>query len=138
MLKVTNTRESLYLFLSYVCRKSDTLIKLDRSVLYQLRYKHPVIDGIGILQDERNVSWLAFIQISLSPYLSHHTKVTDLFEHHVCRETPSGSDKIRTLYSYYVEMCDVPALPIYIYTFLQKKFLAVIRKCSGKRKERIF
>ena len=113
-LDVLTNKESLCLSLSYVCKKSDTLIKLDKSIMYQLRYKHPIIDGIGILQDERNVWWLAFIQISLSPYLSHHTKVTDLFKHHACHETRSASDEICTLFSYYMDMCDIPVAPIYI------------------------
>ena len=79
---VTNTGESLSLSLSYICRKNETVLTLHKSALYQLRYKHPIIDGIDILQDERNVWWLTFIQISLSPYTSHHTKVTDLFKYH--------------------------------------------------------
>jgi len=66
---------------------------MDKSVLYKLRYKHPVIEGIGVLQHERCVWWLVFKQISLSPYSNHHTKLIDLFVHHVC---PEVTDNVTT------------------------------------------
>lgn len=94
-----------------MCRKSETLKALDKSVLYQSRYKHPVIDVIGILEDERHVWWLVFLQISLSPYSSHHSKLIDLFKHHVCPELTADDD---TLYEYYIAMCE-DVVPIYVY-----------------------
>ena len=98
--------------LSYVCKQNTVLEHMDKSVLYFLRYKHPVVDAVGILQDEKCVWWLVFLQISLSSYLSHRTKVTDLLEQHRCPEINSSCE---TLYGYYKRMCEVDVSAIYVY-----------------------
>ena len=61
----------------------DRGIKLERltkGVIYQLRFGHPVIDGVGLLQDENEKCYLVFIQASISHYRDHKAKVHDLFK----------------------------------------------------------
>ena len=55
--------------------------KLYKSVLFQLRFGHPVIDGVGLLFDQQNKCFLVFIQVSLSTYSDHKSKVYDLFKY---------------------------------------------------------
>ena len=120
MFVLLNNTKSLEIFtyvpmsfsLSYVCKQNTVLEHMDKSVLYFLRYKHPVVDAVGILQDEKCVWWLVFLQISLSSYLSHRTKVTDLLEQHRCPEINSSCE---TLYGYYKRMCEVDVSAIYVY-----------------------
>ena len=58
-------------------------------MLYHLRYKHPVIDTVGVLkrQDKRKYH-LVFIQISMSTYSS---KIEDLYAKIDCKELKSDS-----------------------------------------------
>lgn len=54
------------------------LPKLYKSILYQLRFGHPVIDGVRLLADQYNKHFLVFFQVSLSKYSDHGSKVNGL------------------------------------------------------------
>ena len=56
---------------------SDVITELSHGMLYHLKYTYPVIDAVGYL-DVDNVASLVFVQVSLSPYSSHSTKMSDL------------------------------------------------------------
>ena len=61
----------------------DCGIKLERltkGIIYQLRFGHPVIDGVGLLHDKNERFYLVFIQASISHYWDHKAKVHDLFK----------------------------------------------------------
>ena len=71
-------------------------IKEDMSlgVLYHLRYTYPIIDGIGYLKVNETPS-IIFVQISLSEYKHHSTKLKDLSEYQ------APEDKSKTILQYY-------------------------------------
>ena len=59
---------------SKLCTNSKTF----KSVLFQLRFGHSVIDGVGLLPDQQNKYFLLFIQVK---YSDHKSKVNDLFKY---------------------------------------------------------
>jgi len=44
------SEESMSFSLSYICRQNDALQTMDKSVLYKLRYKYPVVDAVGVFK----------------------------------------------------------------------------------------
>ena len=56
---------------------STEIKKLPAGILYHLRYTYPVIDAIGYLKVNGNY-YLVFVQLSLSEYRYHRTKMSDL------------------------------------------------------------
>ena len=58
-----------------------TVPKLCKSILYQLRFGHPVVDAVGLLPDQHNKYFLVFIQVFLSKYSDHKSKVHDIFKY---------------------------------------------------------
>ena len=58
--------------------KSNFIAKMDIGASYSLKYTYPVIDGVGYLKYNDKVS-LVFVQISLSNYSNHDSKLTNLF-----------------------------------------------------------
>ena len=81
---------------------SSCVKKLQRGVLYDLRSRHPTIDGVGLLYEEVTlIPWLVFIQISLSRYDEHRSKLSDLLS--LPKEEPKElkGSRQKTLYSYY-------------------------------------
>ena len=57
----------------------QALSHVSTSVLYKLRYAHPAIDGVGFLTEtSTNKVWLVFIQVSLSSYQHHNSKLKDI------------------------------------------------------------
>jgi len=71
-------------------------------VLYHLNYTYPVIDGVGYLKcnngRENDVAVL-FIQVSLSKYYNHSTKLEDLLEY------PAPDDAGKTIFDHYLTLC---------------------------------
>ena len=66
-----------------------------------------------MFQDKESIWWLVFIQILLSPYSRHHSKLSDLLKNLVCSE--SKCNDTATLFEYYMTMCkDVMALYVYL------------------------
>ena len=52
-----------------------------KNELYELRVMHPTIDGVGLLREEGSCEdWLVFIQVSLSHYSRHCSKLPDIFK----------------------------------------------------------
>ena len=66
--------------------------------LIQFKVHLPVIDGVGYLKYDDKVS-LVFVQISLSNYSNHDSKLTDLF----IKAAPENKSK--TLLTYYRDLC---------------------------------
>ena len=61
-------------------RPEGRLTTMHTNMLYELRVFHPTIDGVGYLKEEGSgQEWLVFIQVSLSKYSHHRSKLTDLF-----------------------------------------------------------
>ena len=56
---------------------SELIAKLEVGILIHLRYTYPVIDAVGYLCVDGEPS-LVFMQISLSKYSQHDTKLKDL------------------------------------------------------------
>ena len=55
----------------------DVIAELLLGTLYHLKYTYPVIDAVGYLEVD-GVPSLVFVQVSLSPYSSHSTKINNL------------------------------------------------------------
>ena len=70
----------------------EKLTNMEAGVLYHLRHRHPVIDAVGILkrQDKKKYH-LVFIQISMSKYSNHSSKIEDLFGTIDCKELKTSS-----------------------------------------------
>ena len=60
--------------------KEKVLQGLNDSVIYRLRHLHPAIDGVGILYDTHGTKWLVFLQLSISRYQTHRSKIKHLFQ----------------------------------------------------------
>ena len=58
-------------------RACTPLTGLAEGVLYQLRSCHPVIDAVAYIKKD-SIQWLLLIQVSLSAYKDHDSKVEDL------------------------------------------------------------
>ena len=61
----------------------DVIAELLLGTLYHLKYTYPVIDAVGYLEVDGvpslvGVPLLVFVQVSLSPYSSHSTKINNL------------------------------------------------------------
>ena len=70
-------------------------------ILFHLRYKHPVIDGVGYLQENSGkIVSLVMIQVSLSPYKTHRSKLEDLFTKPTCPELKQ-QQTVASLLQYY-------------------------------------
>ena len=78
--------------------------KLYKSVLFQLRFGHPVIDGVGLLPDQQNKYFLLFIQVSLSKYSDHKSKVNDLFKY---KSNSPELSKHPNLFEYYQSLAKI-------------------------------
>ena len=62
-------------------------------ILYQLRPCHPVIDAVAYVKVEK-IQWLLLIQVSLSAYDKHGSKVQDLKNYVIgCETNPPKEDK---------------------------------------------
>ena len=55
----------------------DVIAELLLGTLYHLKYTYPVIDAVGYLEVD-GIPSLVFVQVSLSPYSSHSTKINNL------------------------------------------------------------
>ena len=80
----------------------EVLKNMTSGVLYHLRYKHPVIDGVGIMErGKTKKKWLVMIQVSLSSYKSHRSKISDIAKYLPCPELKHSS------HGWVVELCDM-------------------------------
>lgn len=79
---------------------TNNIEKMTCGVLYHLRYTYPVIDGVGFFHIEgRKKSSLVFIQVSLSKYSRHETKLSDL----LTKKAPECSGKC--ILQHYRDLC---------------------------------
>ena len=104
---VDNTRiAALNLLVTHVDYVMTSCVKsLRGGVLYDLRSRHPTIDGVGLLNEEKTlIPWLVFIQISLSAYDEHHSKLSDLLTLPSKKPKELKGPCQRTLYSYYKQL----------------------------------
>ena len=80
----------------YVCTlgSNEKLVSMEYGVLYHLRCKHPVVDAVGILKrTDKMKNHLVFIQVSMSKYYSHSSKIQDLYDESVdCIELKNTTD----------------------------------------------
>ena len=57
----------------------EVLETMAMNALYHLRSDHPIIDGVGLLNDYVGNTWLIFIQISVKAYERHSPNLKALF-----------------------------------------------------------
>ena len=55
-------------------QEDNALTAISPGLLYHLRVQHPVINGVGLLEERAGENYLVLIQISLSKYLNHDSK----------------------------------------------------------------
>ena len=72
---------------------SEAINQLQLGMLHHLRYTYPVIDAIGYLRVDGTPS-LVFVQISLSEYSKHFTKMDDL------NTTVAPEDNSKTIFEF--------------------------------------
>jgi len=99
-----------FLEFSPVVQKLDVpLTTMNVGFLYQLRARHPQIDGLGLLCEEKQKKqWLVFVQVSISLYKDHKSKLSKLT--HVCQQRPQELSKVTgrtTLFSYYKNIAKI-------------------------------
>jgi len=84
----TNTETLMLKFSisSVVSLDSIPSSQLKVGILYELRSCHPIVDGVGYLEDAQKRKWLVFVQVSLANY-EDHRKMCDIF----CRHTTGRS-----------------------------------------------
>lgn len=75
-MSVKGHSESKIVNIKEVC-EVDVIAELLLGTLYHLKYTYPVIDAVGYLEVD-GVPSLVFVQVSLSQYSSHSTKINDL------------------------------------------------------------
>jgi len=116
-------------------KDSELLTGMNKGVLYHLQYRHPVIDGVGLLEMEGKIEpWLVFIQVSLSSYTNHRSKMPDLFQRVMCPELKS-SDK--TIFSYYYKMNSEVLKKRYLYVYISPKENDVENFITGHTQHKI-
>lgn len=101
----------------------DRVTVMPIGMVYHLTYTYPVIDGVGYLKalGSENLS-LVFIQVSISPYTQHKTKLIDLFDH------AAPEDPNKSILQYYKELCSESiqeTLYVYVSPYNKKKFFQV-------------
>ena len=65
----------------------EMLPKMEKGMLYHLRHNHPVIDAVGLLRrTDKSKYHLIFVQVSMTKYASHSSKIKDLFRVVDCKE----------------------------------------------------
>ena len=57
---------------------SGIVDNLENEILCFLRLYHLAVDAVGILDDRRGVSWLVFMQISISLYKNHDWNILNI------------------------------------------------------------
>ena len=101
-----NNRPSCLKFsVVHVERLMPDIKQLQTGVLYELRSHHPTIDAVGLLNSDKNDSWLVFIQISVSKYEDHKSKMSSIFD--VSNSMELRDSPQRTLYTYYRSLAGI-------------------------------
>ena len=59
---------------------NEIVSSITANVLYCLTYKHPVIDDVLKVKIKKK-KWLVLLQVLLSLYKQHHSKINDLNRH---------------------------------------------------------
>ena len=81
----------------------EKLTNMETGVLYHLRHRHPVIDTVSILKRKDKKKYhLVFIQISMSKYLSHSSKIEDLYGMIECKELKTSG--FASIFDFYTSM----------------------------------
>jgi len=104
-LHITIMEKSITLYFALVekMQTGEILDSMTSGVLYHLRYQHPVIDAVGVMEKgSKKKQWLVMIQVSLSPYAAHRSKIGDLLRYVQCQEL-SHSDH-DTFLKYYLRL----------------------------------
>ena len=109
-----------------VKRSEEVLLQIKKGVMYHLRDGHPVIDGIGLLENEAGEYWLVYIQISIRQYGQHRpnlavmlsTKKGETGYNEIA--SPDGPDSI---FEYYKQMINGTSSSVagYIYLYISTK-----------------
>ena len=71
--------------------------------LVHLRNSHPVIDAVARLKDHNDNRWLLLVQVSLSWYARHRSKVADLLKSITWPEKENRADTVSWM-KYYEDM----------------------------------
>lgn len=71
--------ESISVKFAAYSRQDNPLTKMSKGMLYHLRYHHPVIDAVALVEVNKQ-NWLFLIQLSLSPNSLHKSKASDLWK----------------------------------------------------------
>ena len=75
-----NNATTLSFAVSHITQPVGCLAQMRKNELYELRVLHPVIDGVGLLTETTTgEDWLVFIQVSLSRYTRHCSKLHNIF-----------------------------------------------------------
>ena len=75
-ISVSNLKQTKTVSFSNIC-DVEMIEELSLGTLYHLKYTYPIIDGVGYLEVDGHPS-LVFVQVSLTPYTNHSTKIKDL------------------------------------------------------------
>ena len=84
------------------------LTQLQTGTLYELRTCHPALDAVGLLNEKGTAkSWLVFIQISLTEYKHHRSKISNILIPPKSKKSMPSSSAANTLYSYYRNLANL-------------------------------
>lgn len=87
----------------YSLETDEKLTSMETGVLYYLRHRHLVINAVGILKrQDKKKHHLVFIQISMSKYSSHSSKIEDLYGMIDCKELKTSG--FASIFDFYMSM----------------------------------
>ena len=115
-LAVLTTSTTLSFIVAHSHSVDGVLRSMNKSVLYQLRNRHPACDGVGLLQEAGGATYLVLVQVSLSIYSKHRSKLKHLFQVPKGKLPPELKDnKSKNVYEYYRQMVSSDVKTIYLY-----------------------
>ena len=95
----------------FVDKLTPDLTQLQTGILYELRTRHPALDAVGLLNEKGTAkSWLVFIQISLTEYKHHRSKISNILIPPKSKKSMPpeiSSSAAKTLYSYYRNLANL-------------------------------
>ena len=106
-----------YTFKGLICQhtvEGEALNSIGINSLVHLRDSHPVIDAVAKLKDQNNNQWLLLVQVSLSCYARHHSKVGDLLKSITWPEKENRATSANWM-QYYQDMCEPGTKTMYVY-----------------------
>jgi len=95
-------------FTNYCVEHVDTVIdSMAKNTLYHLRNDHPIIDGVGLLQNLGGEMWLVFVQVSIQCYDQHSSSLQNLFQNKKGKGYQELTGDFSSMFDYYQNLANL-------------------------------